>query len=240
MQNFAGLPGMRSDPRVRVAVGDQPSPTQFVSKGTGASGRADNIDAKLSENEYVVDAETVALLGDGSPEAGAKKLDAMRRSIRQHKGRALATGRISPDAKASPLQYLADGGPVHPRQPVSMAMDTQDSDFDQWMRLPKQARKIAIPGYERRSRVRVGDVAHNLGPLNQVARLAEGGKVGAFARLFKWAAPVDPNAHLKRMKSILNDALGSQLPRDPPPDVPFEDFARGILAKKDSDILEGK
>jgi hypothetical protein len=111
LRNFASLPGM-DDPRARIAVGDRKTPTQFVSHGTGAGGREDNIDAKLSENEYVIDAETVSLLGDGSPEAGAKKLDAMRKQIRQHKGKALASGKISPDAKESPLQYLAEGGKV--------------------------------------------------------------------------------------------------------------------------------
>jgi hypothetical protein len=52
-----------------------------------------------------MDAETVALLGDGSPEEGAKRLDAMRAAIRAHKGKALARGKISPDAKA-PMAYL--------------------------------------------------------------------------------------------------------------------------------------
>jgi hypothetical protein len=73
-------------------------------RGAG-SGRADTIDAKLSDSEYVMDAETVALLGDGSPEEGAKRLDAMRAAIRAHKGKALARGKISPDAKA-PMAYL--------------------------------------------------------------------------------------------------------------------------------------
>jgi hypothetical protein len=65
----------------------------------GSSGRADDVDAKLSNNEYVVDAETTALLGDGSPDAGAKKLDKMRANIRKHKGKKLSKGKISPNAK---------------------------------------------------------------------------------------------------------------------------------------------
>lgn len=108
LRNFSNLPGM-DDPRVRIAMGDRKTPTQFVSHGTGAGGREDNIDAKLSENEYVIDAETVSLLGDGSPEAGAKKLDAMREGIRRHKGQALAKGKISPDAHPGALHYLANG-----------------------------------------------------------------------------------------------------------------------------------
>lgn len=71
----------------------------------GGTGRSDSIDAKLSDGEYVIDAETVALLGDGSNKAGAKRLDEMRRAIRAHKGKTLSRGGISPDAK-SPLAYL--------------------------------------------------------------------------------------------------------------------------------------
>jgi len=71
----------------------------------GGTGRSDQIDAKLSDGEYVIDAETVAMLGDGSSRAGAKKLDEMRAAIRRHKGGNLSRGKISPDAK-SPLSYL--------------------------------------------------------------------------------------------------------------------------------------
>ena len=73
-------------------------------RGSG-SGRDDTIDAKLSDGEYVMDAETVALLGDGSNKAGAKLLDKMRSEIRAQKGKMLAKGKISPNAK-SPLAYL--------------------------------------------------------------------------------------------------------------------------------------
>jgi hypothetical protein len=71
----------------------------------GGTGRSDEIDAKLSDGEYVIDAETVAMLGDGSSKAGAKRLDEMRAEIRKHKGKTLARGKFSPDAK-SPLSYL--------------------------------------------------------------------------------------------------------------------------------------
>ena len=71
----------------------------------GGSGRDDTIDAKLSDGEYVMDAETVALLGDGSNKEGARRLDEMRQKIRQHKGKTLARGKFSPDAR-SPLAYL--------------------------------------------------------------------------------------------------------------------------------------
>lgn len=69
------------------------------------SGRSDSISARLSDGEFVIDAETVALLGDGSTKAGAAKLDQLRAAVRKHKGGALAKGKISPDAK-HPLQYM--------------------------------------------------------------------------------------------------------------------------------------
>lgn len=73
--------------------------------GGGADGRSDDVPAVLSDGEYVMDAETVAMLGNGSSKAGAAKLDQMRSKLRQHKGQALAHGKISPNAK-SPLAYL--------------------------------------------------------------------------------------------------------------------------------------
>ena len=72
----------------------------------GGSGRDDTIDARLSDGEYVMDAETVAMLGDGSVDEGARRLDAMRRNIRKHKGKALARGKFSPNAK-QPMAYLS-------------------------------------------------------------------------------------------------------------------------------------
>ena len=75
-----------------------------MARGSG-SGRDDTIDAKLSDGEYVFDAETVALIGDGSSKMGAQRLDLMRQQIRKQKGKALARGKFSPDAK-SPLSYL--------------------------------------------------------------------------------------------------------------------------------------
>lgn len=71
-------------------------------------GRKDAINARLSDGEYVIDAETVALLGNGSTKAGALALDDMRKNIRQQKGKALAKGKFSPDAK-SPLAYMKGG-----------------------------------------------------------------------------------------------------------------------------------
>lgn len=85
----------------KMAVG---GPLSRLARG-GGSGRDDTIAARLSDGEYVIDAEAVALLGDGSIDEGARRLDAFRSNIRKQKGKALARGRISPNAK-SPLAYL--------------------------------------------------------------------------------------------------------------------------------------
>lgn len=68
-------------------------------RGPG-TGRSDDIPARLSDGEYVIDAETVALLGDGSGAAGAKKLDEMRRNLRKHKAKNLSKGEFTHKAKS--------------------------------------------------------------------------------------------------------------------------------------------
>ena len=69
------------------------------------TGRSDDIPARLSDGEYVIDAETVALLGDGSGKAGAQRLDEMRKNMRQHKAKNLMKGGFSHKAK-SPEAYM--------------------------------------------------------------------------------------------------------------------------------------
>lgn len=70
-------------------------------------GQADLMTAQLSPGEYVIDAETVAQLGDGNTEAGAQKLDQFRRRVRQHKRNAPVDD-IPPPAK--PIEsYLKRG-----------------------------------------------------------------------------------------------------------------------------------
>jgi hypothetical protein len=93
-----------SQPTVGAAHG---GPLSHYVQG-GGTGRSDSIPAKLSDGEYVMDAETVALLGDGSSKAGAQRLDQFRANIRKQKGKALAQGKISPDAE-SPDHYLTGG-----------------------------------------------------------------------------------------------------------------------------------
>lgn len=74
-----------------------------VGEGTGQS---DDIPALLSDGEYVIDADTVAALGDGSNKAGAAALDKFREQIRKHK-RSAPHDKIPPKAK-SPLAYLKE------------------------------------------------------------------------------------------------------------------------------------
>jgi hypothetical protein len=79
----------------------------FAVEGAG-DGRDDKIPALLSDGEYVRDAETVALLGNGSNKAGAQMLDKFRVNVRKQKGRKLARGEFSENAKR-PEHYMAGG-----------------------------------------------------------------------------------------------------------------------------------
>ena len=109
-QQLLGLaPGTKTLARggMLAAQGGSSSSTSRAVKGPG-TGRSDEIPALLSDGEYVIDAETVAMLGDGSSEAGAKRLDDFRVSIRKHKGRNLAKGEFSANAKR-PENYLSGG-----------------------------------------------------------------------------------------------------------------------------------
>jgi hypothetical protein len=69
-------------------------------------GQSDDIPAWLADGEYVMDAELVSMLGNGSNKAGAKVLDKFREDIRAHK-RSAPLGKIPPKAK-SPLNYLKE------------------------------------------------------------------------------------------------------------------------------------
>jgi len=68
------------------------------------TGQSDEIEATtpsgrpvlLSDGEYVIDAPTVAALGDGSTNAGARRLDALRKQIRQ--------GAYGHDKQAKPMK----------------------------------------------------------------------------------------------------------------------------------------
>jgi hypothetical protein len=71
-------------------------------------GTSDGIDAKLSGGEYVMDAGTVSMLGNGSNEAGARALDQLRQRVRQHAGKHLVKGKQF--MKAKPADAYLKGG----------------------------------------------------------------------------------------------------------------------------------
>ena len=72
-------------------------------EGAG-DGQSDSIPAMLADGEYVMDADVVSSLGNGSNKAGAKVLDKMRENIRMHK-RSTPVNSIPSKAK-SPLAYM--------------------------------------------------------------------------------------------------------------------------------------
>lgn len=131
------------------------------------TGRSDSIPAELSDGEYVFDAETVALLGDGSSKAGAAQLDELRRRIRMHKGAALAKGEFSPDAKPAEeylegTERLAGGGRPRPKQKLESALEEQN--------LADDRAKVGFPEPRGRSTIRIGspDSADRLKELSRI------------------------------------------------------------------------
>lgn len=72
-------------------------------QGAG-DGMDDAIHAKLSDGEFVVNADVVSAIGNGSNRKGAERLEHMRRAVMRDRG----TPRVVPKKiKKSPLQYLA-------------------------------------------------------------------------------------------------------------------------------------
>ena len=89
---------------------------EFITGATGhyvkgkGDGQSDDIPAMLADGEYVFDADTVASLGNGSSDAGAKLLDHFREALREHK-RSATPDKIPP--KASPLAYMKEALKKH-------------------------------------------------------------------------------------------------------------------------------
>lgn len=102
VQQYAAGGQVMNSPLMAAAGGVPHKGSHYV-QGAGG-GQDDLVDAKLADGEYVFDAEIVSALGDGSNKEGARKLDAMRESIRRHK-RSAPLNTIPPKAK-SPLAYL--------------------------------------------------------------------------------------------------------------------------------------
>ena len=101
--------GGRATGRTGVLSSNEPTfeDDGHVNMGTGTGGQEDKIPAMLSEDEYVIPADTVSHLGDGSPTKGAKTLDRLVSSVRAHKTSRGYKG-LPPKAK-SPEQYLPKG-----------------------------------------------------------------------------------------------------------------------------------
>lgn len=77
--------------------------TGFYADGRG-TGQSDDIPALLHDGDYVMDAETVSALGDGSSKAGREVLDGFRNQIPHSKA---VGGRVVP-------AQIADGEYVFP------------------------------------------------------------------------------------------------------------------------------
>lgn len=72
-------------------------------------GTSDDIPAKLSDGEYVMDAGSVSMLGNGSNKAGAQALDRLRQNIRKHAGKKMVKGKQF--MKSKPAEsYLKGSG----------------------------------------------------------------------------------------------------------------------------------
>lgn len=102
----ANIPTTASEshnPHVPIVQGRQDYRKGAYVQGAG-DGQSDDIPAMLADGEYVIDAETVAQLGNGSNKAGAKMLDEFRENIRAHK-RSAPTNKIPPKSKSA-LAYL--------------------------------------------------------------------------------------------------------------------------------------
>lgn len=106
MQENINVPmpsGLNSNSNVPVLQGRNDYRKGSYVEGQG-DGQSDDIPAMLADGEYVIDADVVAALGNGSNKAGAKVLDKMRHEIRTQK-RSAPIDKIPPKAK-SPLAYL--------------------------------------------------------------------------------------------------------------------------------------
>ena len=72
----------------------------------GGDGTSDSIPAMLANGEFVIPADVVSSLGNGSSDSGAKVLDEFLKTIRAHKRKA-DPKKLPPDSKG-PLGYLKD------------------------------------------------------------------------------------------------------------------------------------
>ncbi len=112
--------------------------TGHYARGRG-TGQSDDIPAMLHEGDYVIDADAVASLGDGSSKAGAERLDDLRQRVPHE-----AEGGT---AKALPAQ-IADGEYVFPAAFVTAlggGSNKRGADLLDRMREELRAHKRSAP-----------------------------------------------------------------------------------------------
>lgn len=112
--------------------------TGFYARGRG-TGQSDDIPAMLHEGDYVMDADSVAALGDGSSKAGAERLHDLLQRVPHH-----AEGG---EAKALPAK-IADGEWVFPAPFVTALGDGDNkrgADLLDGMREALRAHKRSAP-----------------------------------------------------------------------------------------------
>lgn len=68
-------------------------------------GQSDDVPARLSKGEFVFDAHTVSMLGNGSNSTGAQKLEQLRQNLRKHAAKSNSKGKQFMHAK-EPDQYM--------------------------------------------------------------------------------------------------------------------------------------
>lgn len=108
MANTQPVNPLRPSTMAHGGTFNSPAGDDYVPDPGHGDGTSDDIDAKLSGGEYVMDAGTVSMLGNGSNEAGARALDQLRERVRKHAGKHLVKGKQFMKAKA-PDAYLQGG-----------------------------------------------------------------------------------------------------------------------------------
>jgi hypothetical protein len=71
-------------------------------------GQSDDVPARLSKGEFVFDAHSVSMLGNGSNSTGAAKLEKLRQNLRKHAAQSNSKGKQFMKAK-EPEQYMNQG-----------------------------------------------------------------------------------------------------------------------------------
>jgi len=95
-------PGSEFDSSQQSYVGDDPN--------MPGDGQSDEVPAKLSKGEFVMDGHTVSMLGNGSNSAGAAKLEKLRQNLRKHAAKSNSKGKQFMHAK-EPEHYMNQGKP---------------------------------------------------------------------------------------------------------------------------------